>query len=214
MFQSNRSDFSKAAGDRLGARDEPSELHCDSAPCNRGQEHIARSVTLMMKRREAVQLVTLTVGAFFTTALSHDAVGQEVFAPDALLAELADVIIPTTTTPGAKAAGVEKFIIRMLRDCHSKQDHDSFYAGLAKLEDECNVKFGKPFPQLLPEQKVDFMKAFASVNKPFFLKLKQLTVTGYFNSEIGATQPLAYLPIPGRFEGSVPLSPGQKAWAF
>ena len=214
MFQSNRSDFSKTAGDRLGARSEPSELHLNSAPSNRVTGLILRSGTLMMKRREAVQLVTLAVGAFFTTGRPHEAMGRAVVAPDALLAELADVIIPTTTTPGAKAAGVEKFIIRMLRDCHSKQDHDSFYAGLAKLEDECNVKFGKPFAQLLPEQKVDFMKAFASVNKPFFLKLKQLTVTGYFNSEIGATQALAYLPIPGRFEGSVPLSPGQKAWAF
>jgi len=169
---------------------------------------------IMMKRREAVQFVTLAVGAFFITGRAPEALGQEIVAPDALLAELADVIIPTTTTPGAKAAGVEKFIIRMLRDCHSKQDHDSFYAGLAKLEGECNAKFGKLFAQLLPEQKVDFMKAFASANKPFFLKLKQLTVTGYFNSEIGATQALAYLPIPGRFEGSVPLSPGQKAWAF
>jgi len=168
----------------------------------------------MMKRREAVQLVTLTVGAFFTLDLAQNALGQEVAASDALLAELADVIIPTTTTPGARAAGVEKFIIRMLRDCSSKEERDRFYAGLAKLEGECQTKFSKPFAQLSPEQKVDFMKAFSSVNKPFFLKLKQLTVTGYFNSEIGATQALAYLPIPGRFEGSVPLAPGQKAWAL
>ncbi|HAK76772.1 MAG TPA: twin-arginine translocation pathway signal, partial [Runella sp.] len=46
------------------------------------------------------------------------------------------------------------------------------------------------------------------------LRMKELTVTGYFTSEIGATKALEYLPIPGRFEGCVPLKPGQKAWAL
>ena len=44
--------------------------------------------------------------------------------------------------------------------------------------------------------------------------MKELTVTGYFTSEIGATQALEYLPVPGKFEGDVPLKPGQKAWAI
>ena len=51
-------------------------------------------------------------------------------------------------------------------------------------------------------------------NRPFFNRMKELTVTGYFTSEIGATEALAYLPIPGRFDGDVPLEPGQKAWAI
>jgi hypothetical protein len=44
--------------------------------------------------------------------------------------------------------------------------------------------------------------------------MKGLTVTGYFTSEIGATQALEYLPIPGKFEACIPLKPGQKAWAL
>jgi hypothetical protein len=44
--------------------------------------------------------------------------------------------------------------------------------------------------------------------------MKQLTVAGYFTSEIGATKALAYLPIPGRFEGEVAMTPGQKTWAL
>jgi hypothetical protein len=31
---------------------------------------------------------------------------------------------------------------------------------------------------------------------------------------LGATQALEYLPVPGRFEGDVPMQPGQKAWAI
>jgi hypothetical protein len=44
--------------------------------------------------------------------------------------------------------------------------------------------------------------------------LKQLTVAGYFTSEIGATKALAYLPVPGKFQGETRLQPGQKAWAL
>jgi hypothetical protein len=44
--------------------------------------------------------------------------------------------------------------------------------------------------------------------------MRALTIAGYFSSEIGATQALEYLPIPGRFEGAVPMQPGQKAWAL
>ena len=49
---------------------------------------------------------------------------------------------------------------------------------------------------------------------PFFFMIKELTTTGYFTSEIGATQALEYLPIPGKFDGCMPLSPNQKTWAL
>ncbi len=172
---------------------------------------------LMIKRREAVQAVTLAVGAMLTPGLMRESVAQETSHngdPAALLAELAEVIIPTTDTPGAKAAGVEKFIVRVLRDCHTPEEVTRFYAGLSTLERECHSTHGKPFGALSPEQKSEFLRAFALPNKPFFSKLKQLTVTGYFNSEIGATQALAYIQIPGRFQGSVALEKGQKTWAL
>ncbi|MCU0354758.1 MAG: gluconate 2-dehydrogenase subunit 3 family protein, partial [Cytophagales bacterium] len=33
-------------------------------------------------------------------------------------------------------------------------------------------------------------------------------------SEIGATQALEYVPVPGRYEGCIDLKPGQKSWAI
>jgi hypothetical protein len=133
---------------------------------------------------------------------------------EAFLADLADVIIPTTTTPGAKAAGVEKFIVRVMRDCYPKDDQEKFYAGLTQFNTDSRSAFGKSFIELDSKQKIEAVKALTSSNKPFFLRMKELTVTGYFTSEIGATKALEYLPIPGRFEGCVPLKPGQKAWAL
>lgn len=54
-----------------------------------------------------------------------------------------------------------------------------------------------------------------STGKTYFFQLiRELTLLGYFTSEIGATKALAYLPIPGRFDGCVDLKPGQKTWAL
>jgi Gluconate 2-dehydrogenase subunit 3 len=175
-----------------------------------------------MNRREAIQKVTLLLGGVMAAPLMAGAMGQvtnfgksvKVSAEqEALLAEVADIIIPTTITPGAKAAGVEKFIVRVMRDCYEKPEQEKFYAGLAKLDADSQAKFGKGFARLDLAQKNAMVKQSTVDNKAFFLAMKGLTVTGYFTSEIGATQALEYLPIPGRFDGCMPMKAGQKTWA-
>lgn len=133
---------------------------------------------------------------------------------EALLADVADVIIPTTTTPGAKAAGAEKFIVRVMRDCYPKNEQEAFYAGLARLDSGSKAKFGKDFTSLNVTEKNELVKQTMTDDKPFFLLLKELTTTGYFTSEIGATKALAYLPVPGKFESCIPIKPNQKTWAL
>jgi hypothetical protein len=50
--------------------------------------------------------------------------------------------------------------------------------------------------------------------RPFYFRMiKELTLLGYFTSEIGYTQALRYVETPGRFEPCVPYAPGEKAWA-
>jgi hypothetical protein len=176
-----------------------------------------------MNRREAIQRATLLLGGVISAPLMAGAMGQILNTGEsvavtadqaALLAEVADIIIPTTGTPGAKAAGVEKFIVRVVRDCFEKPEQEKFYAGLAKLDADSQAKFGKGFSALDLAQKNVMLKQSTVDNKAFFLMMKGLTVTGYFTSEIGATQALEYLPIPGKFEACIPLKPGQKAWAL
>ena len=131
-----------------------------------------------------------------------------------LVAEVADIIIPTTDTPGAKAAGVEQFIIRVMRDCYQREEQEKFYAGLAKLDADSKTAHGKGFAELDEPKRIAMVRKATEDNQAFFKLMKQLTVAGYFTSEIGATKALEYLPIPGRFEGDIPLKPGQKAWAL
>ena len=176
-----------------------------------------------MNRREAVRNLSLILGGVLSSELTAALQGQvlNTGAPllvsasqEALLAEAADTIIPTTDTPGAKAAGVEKFIVRVLRDCYQPGAQIRFYEGLARLDAGSRSAQGKAFAELPPAQKHAVLLASTKTDKAFFLLLKQLTVAGYFTSEIGATKALAYLPIPGKFQGETPLEPGQRAWAL
>ncbi|MGI9181194.1 MAG: gluconate 2-dehydrogenase subunit 3 family protein [Longimicrobiaceae bacterium] len=41
---------------------------------------------------------------------------------------------------------------------------------------------------------------------PFFRTMKELTIVGYYTSEVGATQELRHEPTPGRYEGCVPFN--------
>jgi hypothetical protein len=43
--------------------------------------------------------------------------------------------------------------------------------------------------------------------------MKQLTMLGYFTSEVGSTQALRYVPVPGKYEGCIPYKKGDRAWA-
>jgi hypothetical protein len=176
-----------------------------------------------MNRRDAIEKITLMMGGVLAAPLMAGAMGEKLnfgpsvkFTPEqeALLAGVADVIIPTTGTPGAKAAGVEKFITRVVRDCYPLDEQQKFYAALARLDSNSNAVNGKGFSALNAEQKIDMISRTTLSDKGFFMLMKGLTVTGYFTSEIGATQALDYLPIPGRFEGTYPMKKGQKSWAI
>ena len=47
----------------------------------------------------------------------------------------------------------------------------------------------------------------------YFALMKQLTLLGYFTSEVGATKALRYNPVPGKYEGCIPYKKGDRAWA-
>jgi hypothetical protein len=85
--------------------------------------------------------------------------------------------------------------------------------------------YGKGFMNITPAQRTSLLnqvnkelKAYNDVKKEddpnhYFGMMKQLTLLGYFSSEIGATQALRYVAIPGKYEGCVPYKKGDKAWA-
>jgi hypothetical protein len=139
---------------------------------------------------------------------------------EAILAEFAEIIIPTTAAcPGAKAAGLGAFIPKMIRDCYPANLQELFASGLKAMDEKCNITFGKNFIALSDAERLQIVtelreEAKANHKQPsFFTIARDLTILGYYSSEIGCTQAREYLLIPGRYDGSAPLEPGQKAWA-
>ncbi|MDZ4808863.1 MAG: gluconate 2-dehydrogenase subunit 3 family protein [Bacteroidota bacterium] len=53
----------------------------------------------------------------------------------------------------------------------------------------------------------------ATTTSHYFTMMKQLTLLGFFSSKPGATEVLRYIAVPGRYDGSVPYTKGEKAWA-
>src|ERR1700754_4175452 len=60
----------------------------------------------------------------------------------ALIAALAETIIPATDTPGAKEAGVPEFIMIMLRDCTPVTWKNRFIDGLKEVQAYSKNKYG------------------------------------------------------------------------
>ena len=198
-----------------------------------------------MDRREAIRRAAIIVGgsilmpdilkAWNAPTVIENPFFKITAAQEALIAEIAETIIPTTTTPGAKAAGVPAFIIKMLADCYEQKTSDGVMSSLTAFDEGCKTKYGKSFVELNETERIEALKAaekqaFADRDKykkevqswgnstiegaqPFFFIMKSLTATGYFTSEIGATQTLRYEAVPGRYDGDFPYKKGDKAWA-
>jgi Gluconate 2-dehydrogenase subunit 3 len=173
-----------------------------------------------MDRRIALQKIALLTGSMvglpsLATALDKwDAQKSPLLDPNyELLSEIADIIIPTTDTPGAKAANVAQFITIFVEDCYKTDDKTAFYKGLTDFQVACAAAYKKSFMDLSQAERVAYLTKLDKAANPFFKTMKRLTAAGYFTSEIGMSQALAYNPIPKSWKGCVPLEKGQKAWA-
>lgn len=178
--------------------------------------------SLSIPRRKAVQTLLMFIGGTLSlpvqVALGRESgnsnPGRFSAEEQALIAELAEVIIPTTSTPGAKAAGVGEFISHIIGHCTDTTQQEAFRRGLQKTDALSQSAHGKRFDLLEGPQKIGIMDQLTKEEKAFFTTLRELTIVGYFTSETGATQALDYVAIPGRFDGDTPLKPGQRTWAI
>ena len=188
-----------------------------------------------MNRREALERVALVLGgtiiggaAFLEGCKSKDssAAGFGLTKEQiAFLDEVAETIIPTTNTPGAKAAKVGEFMNVMVTDCYEAKDQKIFVEGLSQIDASSKHLYNKGFMEITAEQRTGLLnqvnKELKSYNDSkkdtdpnhYFGMMKQLTLLGYFTSEVGATQALRYVAVPGKYEGCIPYAKGDRAWA-
>lgn len=136
-----------------------------------------------------------------------------------LLAEVVDTIIPATDSPGAKEAQVHFFIDLAVKQCYSEDQQTIFVNGLTDLQTICQEKYKTSFSNAAKEDRLALLLKIEDENwqgatdRVFIRMLKDLALTGYFNSRIGATQATEYVHIPGEYKGCIKLVPGKRAWA-
>lgn len=139
----------------------------------------------------------------------------------ALCAEdLAELIIPEGTTPGAKSAGVAAFIESFVRDVYEDPQQRAFLDGLGQLAARALHHHGRPFVACTPAEQAALFAALAAEppsagGHPFSFAraFRELCIRGYCNSQLGATRLLQYEPTPGEFQGCIALESVGKAWA-
>ncbi len=141
-------------------------------------------------------------------------------------AVLTEMIIPRTDTPGAIDAGVPHFVEVMVSDWYTDRERQIFFAGLESLDQYCMQSFEKSFLESRGQQQNNALeqaekdiKGYKAETegmtgggegsllpgpedegKPFFTKIKELTVLGYYTSEVGATEELRYDPMPMEYK--------------
>jgi hypothetical protein len=129
----------------------------------------------------------------------------------ALLAAVANTIIPTTDTPGALDAGVPDFIEMMVRQWLHEDERVRFVTGMTLFDSAVRQSEGKAYTALAPREQLTLLTRMAAQESasnanappnagPFIAQMKALTIFGYYTSQAGASQELELNLIPGRYE--------------
>ena len=195
-----------------------------------------------MNRRDLLKTTAVAMGVGATSSLMLGALAacdgsgptkkSALGAPRRLIIEaLAELIIPETETPGAKAAGVPDFIDQIISHWYTDNERKIFLGGLVALDAQRQSTYGQEFVSCSLRQQTEALGAFEiqansykppprdmfdrtePEDTPFFSKIKELTVFGYYTSEIGASQELRWLPMPGQYLVDYPVSKVGRAWA-
>jgi hypothetical protein len=130
---------------------------------------------MTLTRRDVIQRVAAMLGgaalvggdrllafAFDDEAFARamaQGVGAFTVADVALLDEIAETILPETSTPGAKAAKTGAFMALMVTDVYSDAAQRVFGNGLRSVDEACRSAHGTAFMQATPAQRLSVLEA-------------------------------------------------------
>jgi gluconate 2-dehydrogenase gamma chain len=166
-----------------------------------------------MNRREVIRSLVLA------SLLGKSRLGLSVTQDPQLqlLRALADTFIPATDTPGAAQVGVAEIIVDVLQHWVSADTRASADEALEELQSYSQQKHVKSFSELDSGQRLTLLTEFNTKHMgklAGFDLLKELIFSGYYLSEIGATQELRYELIPGQWRACISFSDIGRAYAI
>ncbi|MCB1122903.1 MAG: gluconate 2-dehydrogenase subunit 3 family protein [Verrucomicrobiae bacterium] len=185
-----------------------------------------------LNRREAIKCAGMVLGASFLglsmTSVMDAQTRRSInrFNPRYLnraqlktVSAIAERILPATDTPGAIDAGVPEFIDVIYGNFMTDNEISVFTQGLEQMDSVSRKGHEASFASLPTEIQDGILRKIAEEAKrsqdSFFRMMRDLTLLGYFTSELIGTEVLKFDPIPGMFRACIPVSEvGDTAWTI
>jgi hypothetical protein len=148
-----------------------------------------------------------------------------------LISTLVDTILPKTETPGGLEMKVDMFIDLVYGKLNGKTGQEEMDKGMDDFDQKCKNRFGDRFADLSPENRAEILKEEeahspkfngsvwgTAVGKQepvgFYRSLKSTSLWGYFSSEEIGLNVLNYDPVPGPYQGCIPLAEVGNTWSL
>jgi len=141
-------------------------------------EHQGAPERPLIDRREAIRRVTALLGGVALVGgdallagcgVDRTAVENAAFSADeiAFLDEVADTILPETSTPGAKAVQTGAFMALMVTDSYDESEQRVFREGMTAIDEACQAAHGVSFVEATPEQRLAVLEAIDREQKEY-----------------------------------------------
>lgn len=150
------------------------------------------------------------------------------------LVAVVDTMLPATSTPGAVEIGVPAFMDLVVGKYTEEEDRLKMMNGFESWLTTVQNNAGNPYHALPAEEQLKLLNALdqeaiataeslegkilsedeMKALQPWWLDMKALAINGYFASEKIGTEVLAYDPVPGPYQGCIPLSNVGKTWSL
>ncbi|PPK87299.1 gluconate 2-dehydrogenase subunit 3-like protein [Neolewinella xylanilytica] len=196
----------------------------------------------MLNRRDVLRNISwLAGGAIITPALLHGCNNEPAlgwkpafFSDDEarFVTAYIDTLLPTTDTPGGLDVGVDRFIDKVMAATNADTDELlPMQTGIRDFDEDARTRFGKVFHELEADQRGQLFSdaekspryqpavwGTAVGEQPpigFYRSFKSMVLWGYLSSEQIGTEVLVYDPVPGEYDGDMPLSAtGGRSWSL
>ena len=147
-----------------------------------------------------------------------------------LLSTLVDTILPKTETPGGLDVKVDLFMDLVFSQLYNEEAQKKIVANMIAFDEKCQAKFDNRFSELTVPQRQEILQNEEVTNAKynggvwgtavgkqapvgFYRSMKSLALWGYFSSEAISRDILNYDPVPGDYQGCVPLADIGNQWS-
>ena len=144
---------------------------------------------------------------------------------------ITEIILPKTDTPGALDLKVDMFVDLMCKKALSQKDQQHILDGYDQFFKTTQDMFEKDFTSLSAKNQRQVVEKVAGETNKFNLsiwgstigsqppidflrRIKQFTLLGYYSSDEIGKNVLNYDPIPGAFNGCIPVDAVGNAWTL